>query len=90
MTNTEAQNELCRATETEEVFRIALSYERGDKYAITYISTAEGSGGTSTLTTRGLEIKTETVGVIRGGYRNSRGRGRGQIQGENNSQGEEM
>ena len=81
MTNTEAQNELCRATETEEVFCIALSYERGDKYAITYISTAEGSGGSSTPTTGGIEIKTETVGVIRGGYRNSRGRGREQIQG---------
>ena len=40
MTNREAQNELCRATKTpEEAYRIALSYDRGDKYARTYVAT---------------------------------------------------
>ena len=34
MNNREAQNELCRSTETpEEVYRIALSYERRYEYA---------------------------------------------------------
>ena len=37
MNNREAQNELCRSTKTpEEVYRIALSYERGYKYAKSY------------------------------------------------------
>ena len=72
MTNREAQNELCRATKTpEEAYRIALSYERGDKKAKTYVTTA-GCG---------TQIKTEPVGAIRGGYRSSRGRGSGQTQG---------
>ena len=43
MTNGEAQNELCRATKiTEEEYCIALSYERGDKYAKTYLPQAAG------------------------------------------------
>ena len=37
MSNTEAQTELCRSTKTQyEVYRIALSYERGGKYAKKY------------------------------------------------------
>ena len=37
MNNREAPNELCRSTKTpEEVYRIALSYERGYKYAKSY------------------------------------------------------
>ena len=37
MSNKEAQTELCRSTKTpDEVYRIALSYERGDKYAKSY------------------------------------------------------
>ena len=37
MSNKEAQTELCRSTKTpDEVYRIALSYKRGDKYAKTY------------------------------------------------------
>ena len=36
MSNKEAQTELCRSTKTPyKVYRIALSYERGDKYANT-------------------------------------------------------
>ena len=76
ITNREAQNELCRATKTpEETYRIALSCERGDKYARTYVVTTGGTGGSSAQMAGGLQIKTELVGVIRGGYRNSRGRG---------------
>ena len=45
MNNREAQNELCRSLKTpEEVYRIALSYERGNKYATSYVAT--GSLGT--------------------------------------------
>ena len=44
LTNREAYNELCRTTKTpEEAYRIALSYERGDKYAKSYVTT----GGTA-------------------------------------------
>ena len=66
---------------SEEIYRIALSHERGDKYAKTYVSIAGGSVGTTTATAGGLQIKTEPLGVIRGQYRNNRGRGRGQVQG---------
>ena len=82
MTNSDAQNELCRATKTpEEAYRIALSYESRDKYTKTYVSTCGGAGRTSAPMAGGFQIKTEPLGVIRGGYRNSRGRGRGQTQG---------
>ena len=77
MTNREAQIELCRATKTpEEAYRIALSYERGDKESKSYVTT----GGTSSSSTVGcgININSEPVGAIRGGYRNNRGRGRGQ------------
>ena len=40
MNNREAQEELCRSTKTpEEVYRIALSYERGNNYASSYVAT---------------------------------------------------
>ena len=43
MNNREAQNELCRSNKTpEEVYRIALSYEQGDKYANSYVATSAG------------------------------------------------
>ena len=64
MNNREAQNELCRSTETpEEVYRIALSYERGYKYAKSYGS-ANGEATTSGTTggTGAFQIKTEPVG----------------------------
>ena len=67
MTNGEAQIKLCRATKTpEEAHRIALSYERGDKYARTYVATTGGTGGSSAPMAGGLQIKSEPVGVIRG------------------------
>ena len=83
MNNREAQNELCRSTKTpEEVYRIALSYERGYKYAKSYGS---ATGGATTSGTTGgngaFQIKTEPVGTIRGGYRNNRQRGRGSFRG---------
>ena len=83
MNNREAQNGLCRSTKTpEEVYRIALSYERGYKYAKSYGS---ATGGATTSGTTGgtgaFQIKTEPVGTIRGGYRNNRQRGRGSFRG---------
>ena len=84
MTNREAQNELCRPTKTpEEVYRIALFHEREDKYEKTHVST--GGAATSSTTDSDLQIKTEAVEIIRGGYRNNRGRGRGQTQGRGQS-----
>ena len=80
MSNKEAQLELCRSTKTpDEVYRNALSYERGDKYAKSY----KVSGGGLTAAPAGsLQIKAEPIGAIRGGYRRSfqrggRGFGRG-------------
>ena len=80
MNNREAQNELYRSTKTpEEVYRIALSYERGYKYAKSYgLATGGGTSGTAGGT-GAVQIKTEPVGTIRGGYRNNRQRGRGSI-----------
>ena len=81
MNNKEGQNELCRSTKTpEEVYLISLSYERGDKYPTTYVST---TGGTTPSSTTGgaFQIKREPVGAIRGGYLNSRQRGRGSYRG---------
>ena len=83
MKNREAQNELCRSTKTtEEVYRIALSYERGYKYAKSYGS---ATGGATTSGTTGgtgaFQIKTEPVRTIRGGYRKNRQRGRGSFRG---------
>ena len=83
LNNREAENELCRSTKTlEEVNRVALSYERGYKYAKTYGSM---TGGASTSGTTGgagaFQIKTEPVWTIRGVYRNSRQRVRGSFRG---------
>ena len=66
MKNREAQNELCRSTKTpEEVYPIALSYERGYKYAKSYGS-ATGGATTSGITggNGAFPIKTEPVGTI--------------------------
>ena len=81
MNNREAQNELCRSTKTpEEVYRIALSYERGYKYAKSYgLVTGGGTSGTAGGA-GAFQIKTEPVGTIRGGYRNNR-QGRGSFRG---------
>ena len=80
MNNREAQKELCRSTKTpEEVYRIALLYEWGNKYATSYVPTGSlGAQGSSSG--GGIQIKSETVGTIRGGYRNNRARGRGSYQ----------
>ena len=88
MNNRDAQKELCRSTKTpEEVYRIALSYERGSKYASSYVAT--GSAGTpgSSSGGGGIPIKSEPVGIIRGGYRNNRSRGRGSYQGRGSYRG---
>ena len=58
------------------MYRIAMTYERGDKYAKTFVSTLEGTTASST-TGGAFQIKTEPVGIIRVGYRNIRQPGRG-------------
>ena len=81
MNNREAQNEICRSSKTpREVYRIALSYELGEKYAKTYVSTTGGTTPSST-TGEAFQIKTEPEGAIRCRYRNSIQRGRGPSRG---------
>ena len=65
MRNRDAQNK-------EEALSIAMSYERGDKYAKTYKGSAPGSTGRGYTTPVGsLQIITEAISKIR----RSRGRG---------------
>ena len=84
MSNKEAQTELCRSTKTpDEVYRIALSYERCDKYAKSY---KVSGGGLTAAPTGSLQIKAEPISAIRGGYRRpfqrgGRGFGRGGTRG---------
>ena len=82
MRNRDAQNELCRETKTpEEALRIAMSYERGDKFAKTYKGIASGSTGTAYLSPgSSLQIKTETISNICGCRGRGRPKGRGQYQ----------
>ena len=88
MKNRDAQKELCRSTKTpEEVYRIALSYERGNKYASSYVATGSVGAQGSTSGGGGIQIKSEPVGIIRGGYRNNRARGRGSYQGRGSNRG---
>ena len=88
LNNREAQKELCRSTKTpEEVYRIALSYERGNKYASSYVATGSVGAQGSTSGGGGIQIKSEPVGIIRGGYRNNRARGRGFYQGRGSNRG---
>ena len=85
MNNRDAQKELCRSTKTpEEVYRIALSYERGNKYASSYVATGSLWAQGSTSGGGGIQIKSEPVGIIRGGYR---ARGRGSYQGRGSNRG---
>ena len=84
MSNKEAQTELCRSTKTpDEVYQIALSYERSDKYAKSY----KISGGGLTAAPAGsLQRKAEPISAIRGEYcrpfqRGGRGFGRGGTRG---------
>ena len=66
MNNREAQNELFRSTKTpEEVYRIALSYERGCNHAKLYGSTTGRATTSGTTSGAGaFQIKTEPVGTI--------------------------
>ena len=82
MRNRDVQNELCRETKTpEEALRIAMSYERGDKYAKTYKGSAPGSTGTAYTTPGGsIRIKAEPFSNIRGSRGRGIQRGRGQYQ----------
>ena len=67
MNNREGQNELCRSRKTpEEIYKIALSYERGNKYAKSYVSTNTEGGTWSTPSGGGLQIKQEPIRIIRG------------------------
>ena len=76
----DAQNELCRETKTpEEALRIAMSYERGDKYARSYKGAVSGFTGMAHPSPGGsLQIKTEPVSNIRGSRGRGMPRGRGQ------------
>ena len=87
MNNHDAQKELCRSTKTpEEVCRIALSYERGNKDATSYVAT--GSLGTQGSSSGGgIQIKLEPVVTIRRGYRKNCARGRGSYQGRGSNRG---
>ena len=80
MRNRDAQNELCSETKTpEEALRIAMSYERGDKYAKSYKGVASGSTGMAYPSPGGsLQIKTEPISNIRGSRGRGMPRGRGQ------------
>ena len=80
--NRDAQKELCRETKTpEKALRIAMSYERGDKYAKTYKGSALGSTETAYTTPEGsLQIKAEPISNICGSRGRGIQRGRGQFQ----------
>ena len=91
MNNRDAQKELCRSMKTpEEVYRIALSYERGNKYASSYVATGPVGAPGSSSGGGGIQIKSEPVGIIRGGYRNNRARGRGSYQGRGSYRGRNL
>ena len=66
MNSKDSQTEICRSRKTpHDVYKIALSYERGDKYAKSY----KGSGGgLKTASGSALQIKAELISSIRGGY----------------------
>ena len=68
--------------ESLEQFHAVLS---GRRNATTYASA--GGTATSSTTGGGMQIKTEPVGVIRGGYRKNRERARGQTQGRGHYRG---
>ena len=78
--NRDTQNELCRETKTpEEALRIAMSYERGDKYAKSYKGVASGSTGMAYSSPGGsLQTKTEPISNNRGSRGRGMPRGRGQ------------
>ena len=62
MNNREAQNELCRSTKTpQEVYRLVLLYEQGDKNAKTYVATSRITGNQDSAG-RAIQIKSKPVG----------------------------
>ena len=67
MRNRDAQKELCRETKTpEEALKIAMSYERGDKYVKTYNGSVSGFTGSAYTDPEGfLQIKAEPISNIR-------------------------
>ena len=81
MNNREAQNELCRSTKTpEEVYRLVLLYEQGDKYSKTYVATSRITG-TQESAGRAIQIKSKPVGKKQGAFKNGLSRGRGMYHG---------
>ena len=67
------------------MYRVALLYKRGDKYAKIYVSTAVAT--LKSGTTRGdLQIRTEPLGIIRVGFRTGRGEDVVKSKGEDNSE----
>ena len=86
MNNREPQKELCRSTKTpEEVYRIALSYERGKN--MPHPMSPRDMGTQGSASGGWIQIKSEPVGTIRGGYCNNRTRGRGSYQGRGSNRG---
>ena len=66
MRNRDAQNELSRETKTpEEALRIAMSYERADKYAKSYKGIADRPIHLQGVLYRS-KLKTEPISNIRG------------------------
>ena len=66
MTNKKAKIELCRATKTpDEIYEIALSYEKGDKYAKSYKFT---KGGLTPAPAGAVYIRAKTNNSIEGGF----------------------
>ena len=81
MNNREAQNELCRSTKTpEEVYRLVILYEQGDKYSKTYVATSRITG-TQESAGRAIQIKSKPVGKKQGAFKNGLSRGRGMYHG---------
>ena len=82
MSNKEAQTELCRSIKTpKEIYRIALLYERDDKYAKIY---KVSDRGLSAVQAGALQIKMEPIKAVRGSYRRPFQRGgRGALRGNN-------
>ena len=73
MINNVVQPESYRWTKTpDEVYKIALPYQRGDKFATSY--TIFG-GGLHTALGGALQVKAEPISSIRGGFRNPFQRG---------------
>ena len=82
MRNRDAQKELCRETKThEEALKIAMSYERGNKYVKTYKRSVSGFTGSAYTAPGGsLQIEAEPISNIRRPMGQGIQRGRGTYQ----------